>query len=129
MTILTEIGFISIYFASEIVILIPFINCGLIFVINLFKLIYDINYKKGLHDIYIKEHYPEIWNKLHPIGEFFHNSFTSLSFVSGNYDDGKDEILNNIKNNLSWHSKLLIWGFFLILFNLFSIIIYIIILK
>ena len=72
--------------------------------------------KSSLYSPYIKENYPSIWKKLHPWGDLSKNSFTGILFLRGKYDDGKDEVMNEIKFQERTKIKLLIWPFLLVAF-------------
>ena len=69
----------------------------------------------GADERYIKSNYPNIWEKLHPWGDYSVNSFTAIRFLKNKYDDGTDERLNQIKFRYKVNSNLLLWPFFLTL--------------
>ena len=60
---------------------------------------------------YIKVKYPEVWKKLHPWGDYSYNNFNSIAFVKGQYDDGSDSKLNEIKKRYIAKIIPLVWTF------------------
>lgn len=88
--------------------LFPFIGLGF-FVVSTVVYVLTKGWNTGSHSPYIKENYPEIWQKLHPWGGRSHNSIATFAFMGGEYDDGSDEKLNQIKFNLKNQIWLIIW--------------------
>ena len=62
---------------------------------------------------YIKERYPKIWKKLHPWGDYS-CGLGYLSFLRGKFDNGTDQLLNQIKNHEKARAILLIWPLLLV---------------
>jgi len=62
------------------------------------------------YDPYIKDNYPDIWKHLHH-QRIECNPTTVLSFCKGEYDDGTDKRLNQIKSSVKVYENLIIWPF------------------
>lgn len=114
--------------------ILPFAHCAVIFVTYILYNWYgcfmaffrnDAHYLIGKDEQYIKSYHPIIWKKLHPWGDYSHNSFTFSRFIKGNYDDGTDDKLSQIKFKYKVNTNLMLWPFFLVLviwfFNLLLI--------
>ena len=107
----------------------PFIHCGIIVVCYL-----GFGIRRWIFGIinndeqYIKVNHPQIWKKLHPWGDCSQNSFGHLGFIAGNYDDGTDERLAEIKRKFNVNIILLLYPFVLTLWiwllNVFLIILF-----
>ncbi len=108
--------------------LLPFIHCGLVWVVFAIytAYYYSTNYlKEGDPSFYIKQNYPQIWTKLHPLGDLSNNSFAYFDFYGLVYDDGSDPCLNKIRILWKKHALLEVATFFLVpsiwFFNLFLV--------
>jgi hypothetical protein len=66
------------------------------------------------YSLYIRERYPTIWKKLHPWGDLSRNTFTALAFARGEYDDGADPRLNELKTECKTTIVFQLWAFALI---------------
>ncbi len=62
-------------------------------------------------DRYIRTHHAAIWQKLHPWGRSSGNTFALFDFLSGRYDDGRDENLTLIKLRYRRLLLLQLWAF------------------
>lgn len=100
---------------EEFSMFLPFAHCGIVWIFLIFRIIYHwINFKNNADAQYIKKNHPKIWKNLHPWGDFSYNSFASIQFLRGKYDDGNDEKLNKIKLTQTTDLKIILWAFFLV---------------
>ena len=96
--------------------LLPFAHCGVIVVSMMGYAIYWHFSGRQTSDPdsqYIKTNYPDIWKRFHPWGDYSCNTFASVLFIRGKYDDGTDERLNQIKFRTKVNQNLLGWPFLL----------------
>jgi len=74
----------------------------------------------GIDSEYVKENYPDIWKRTVPFwagGSLFGGWFGShMAFIRGKYDDGTDERLNLIKNEVKTNQNLIGGAFLTLLF-------------
>ena len=99
----------------ELSMMIPFIHLGCVWcILMLYGFFYWVRIYENDDAMYIKSNYPYIWKKLHPFGDISINSFASIQFLRGKYDDAKDERLNRIKNSQKKGLKLMLRTFFLV---------------
>ena len=103
-----DIGGLSIF-------ILPFAHLSLIVVPFIFYSWYRLFRDKyiGSDEQYIKDNYPVIWKKLRPRGDYTFNSFASIRFIKGKYDDGTDDRLNHIKFKNKVNGNLMCWPFLL----------------
>jgi hypothetical protein len=74
----------------------------------------------GVDSKYVKKNYPNIWKRVAPFwagGSLFGGWFGShMAFIRGKYDDGADERLNLIKNEVKTNENLIGGAFLTLLF-------------
>ena len=93
--------------------MVPFVHCPVFWVVLALRAL--PNPWMSTSSMYIKERHADVWKKLHPWGDFSHNTLSLLAFVSGHYDDGSDSLLQLIKARWARHLRLQVWPFALIL--------------
>lgn len=111
-----QFGFFG-YIGALLIFILPFAHLGLIVVYSMIYGFYRLikgNYI-GKDEQYIKTNYPEIWKKLRPMGDYSHNTFATIRFIKGRYNNGTDDRLNKIKFKYKVNSNLACWPFLLTL--------------
>jgi hypothetical protein len=66
----------------------------------------------GVDNKYVEENYPEIWMRIITWG-----GFGQIWFIRGRYDDGKDERLNRIKEEIKTNHNIIGGGALLFIFT------------
>jgi len=94
---LGELGF-------KIIMLIPFIHLGIIWIDIIFTgLSKSFKGKAYEEEYYIRDNYPELWKKCHPWGDSSYNSLGYISLYKTKTDDPKlIKIIEKSKNNDKW---------------------------
>lgn len=83
------------------VIFLPFIHFATVVIVYMVYAIYwwlKID-NKDPDSQYIKNKYPDIWERMHPLGDRSSNNFAAFAFSRGKYDDNSDKNLNRIKTH------------------------------
>lgn len=76
----------------------------------------------GRDSEYVKEKYPAIWHRANPVLGGWTNPFFSHKFIRDHYDDGTDERLNRIKQEIKDNHNIGGGGFLMMLgVEIFSI--------
>ena len=98
-----------------LIFILPFAHLGLIAVFFIVYAWYRLIRKKdiGSYEQYIKDNYLVIWKKLHPRGDYSINTFATIRFIKGRYDDETDKRLNRIKFDYKVNGNLICWPFLL----------------
>jgi len=68
----------------------------------------------GTDTEYIKDKYPELWEKLYPYGKSW-SSWHRFWFIRDRYDDGQDERLNRVKQEIIANTNIFGGGFLLLI--------------
>src|SRR5512138_575878 len=96
------------------VMVLPMINCFIVWAIMCIASFSNF-LELSPSNLYIKEKYPQIWQRMHPWGDHFYNSFTISAFMAGKYDDGTDKHLQLIKERMRQENNLMVFPFAMIL--------------
>ena len=79
----------------------------------------------GTDSEYVKENYPDIWKRVAPHLQALRNPLFFFRFIRGHYDDGTDERLNRIKQEMKDNQNLIAGGFLLLVgTELFNVILH-----
>jgi len=88
--------------------LFPFILFAIVvfsFIIYQYSVFVPYNKWLGVDSKYVEENYPEIWKRIAHTPTLWGHVFT-FWFIRGRYDDGKDERLNRIKEEIKTNQNI-----------------------
>ncbi|HEY5583775.1 MAG TPA: hypothetical protein VIK78_04700 [Ruminiclostridium sp.] len=104
-------------YENDIAYFLPLIFVGIYYILSIINF---INFLSNNHKVdslgYIKVKYPIIWEKVFSGGFSIINPFSivMVNFLKGHFDDGNDEIMNNLKSILKKDLYIHIFAFFII---------------